>query len=223
MHPGGKGFIIPPKNICKACKGKCTLKVKKPFSIDVEAGTEGGTEFRFRGQADEAPGHDTGDVVIVIKEKSHKVFKRVKEHLVMSEKVSLAEALCGFQLSTEFLDGEELVIRSSPEQVVKPGDVIVIQGKGMPRQGGQRRGDLYLTLDVEYPASIPADSQKQISDALGAPPLADAPPQAKEGKKLSSQEVWKLRQSWAQRAQQAQHDARSQGRGSSQSGNCSVQ
>merc|ERR1712039_621403 len=137
---GGRGYKIPPNSSCKDCRGKGTTKERKTFGIDVEKGTKDSTEFRFRGQADEQPGHDTGDVVIVVREKTHKTFQRVKDALLMSKTLTLSEALCGFQFSTTFLDGEELVIRSKPGQVVKPGDMMMIKGKGMPRPHGQKPG-----------------------------------------------------------------------------------
>lgn len=199
---GGRGVKIAPQNVCKACKGRGTVKEKKTFSVDVEPGMLDGAEIRFRGQADEAPDHDTGDVVIAIKEKSHKVFRRVKENLVMTKTVSLAEALCGFQISTTFLDGEELVIRSKPEQVVRPGDIMVIPGKGMPRRQGQKPGDLFLVLEVDFPAAIPAEEQRKLANVLGTEPLAEAPPLAEVGKKLNQRQKQELQRRFHEAAQE---------------------
>jgi len=206
----GRGYKIEAKNVCKVCKGKCTCKQKKTFSIDVEPGLENGSEFRFRGQADEAPGHDAGDVVIAVKEKNHKVFQRVKENLLMKKTVTLAEALCGFEISTTFLDGSDLVIRSTPGQVVKPGDIMVISGKGMPRRQGQRPGDLFLVLEVDFPSTIGADEQGKLLEALGSTPLPPAPPLAEVGKKLTPQEVQNLRRRVTQASQQQASASQSQ-------------
>ncbi|CAE8620573.1 unnamed protein product [Polarella glacialis] len=203
----GKGFTIAAKNLCGTCKGKATVKETKTFSIDVEAGQEDSTEIRFSGQADEAPGHDTGDVVIVVREKSHKTFQRVKESLVMSKKLSLAEALCGFQITTKFLDGEDLVIRSSPGQVVKPGDMMVIQGKGMPRRNSPKRGDLFLQLQVDFPSDMPEQSRAPLAKLLGGTlPPEDNLIETSTAKKLSSRQVEEVRQRWSQHAARGQEE-----------------
>jgi len=128
---GGKGFIIPPGQDCKKCKGKGTVKQRNTFNIEVEAGSSDATEFRFRGQADEAPGHDPGDVVIIVRQKPHKVFHRSRDNLVMTKTLTLSEALCGFQFSTTFLDDSELTVTSETGKVCRPGDIVVVEGKGL--------------------------------------------------------------------------------------------
>merc|ERR1712039_941552 len=159
----------------------------------------GGTEFRFQGQADEALGHDTGDVRIVIQPKEHKTFKRAQDSLVMSKKISLSEALCGFQFSTTFLDGEELIITSTPGQVVKPGDMMMIKGKGMPRPHGQKPGDLFLLLDVEFPDSVASENRGPLANFLGGEAIPEEPPAGAEvSRKLSKREGQELKQRWNQ-------------------------
>eukprot|EP00428_Durinskia_dybowskii_P015666 CAMPEP_0170223708 /NCGR_PEP_ID=MMETSP0116_2-20130129/11554_1 /TAXON_ID=400756 /ORGANISM="Durinskia baltica, Strain CSIRO CS-38" /LENGTH=449 /DNA_ID=CAMNT_0010474411 /DNA_START=44 /DNA_END=1394 /DNA_ORIENTATION=+ len=207
---GSKGYTIPPGNICGSCNGRGTTKERKTFDVNIEPGVQDGTEFRFRAQADEAPGHDTGDVVISIVEKPHPTFARVKDSLVMSKKVSLSEALCGFELSTTFLDGEELVLRSSPGQVVKPKQVMVVQGKGMPRPNGAL-GQLFVVMDVDFPETLSPDMQRQLGQILDAPPLSDPPPMnAATPIQLSKSQTQAYEKQW----RQAAHD-----RGSRESAN----
>ncbi|CAJ1422814.1 unnamed protein product [Effrenium voratum] len=113
----GEGVIIEKKDVCGTCSGRKTLKDEAIFQVDVKPGDEDGKEFRYPGASDEAPGHDPGDLVIKIREKTHPVFQRVEESLVVSRKISLAEALCGFKFTTKHLDGETLVIQSEPGKV----------------------------------------------------------------------------------------------------------
>jgi DnaJ family protein A protein 2 len=209
---GGKGYTIPKGKTCGTCKGKTTVKEKKTFNIDVEQGAQEGAEFRFRGQADEAPGHDTGDVVIILREKAHRTFQRIRDSLVMKKKISLSEALCGFEFSTDFLDGQKLTLRSAQGQVVRPGDIMVVEGKGMPRAHGQRPGDLFLILDVEFPQSLPQEERSRLSDILGGgPPVSEEPPPGAEvTKKLSQQQVQALKQRLAQAAAQERRESQGQ-------------
>jgi DnaJ family protein A protein 2 len=215
---GGKGYIIPPGGECKTCRGKGTIKQKKTFSVEVEAGFGDGHEFRFRGQADEAMGHDPGDVCIIVRQKPHKVFHRSKHALVMTKTLSLSEALCGFQFSTEFLDGEQLTLKSTPGKVIKPSDIMVIEGKGMPRAHGQKPGDLHLILEVDFPKEVPLESHEKLREVLGGEDLPHVE-DAEIATTLSPRRVQMLKQQMAEEARGHQRG----GRGGQQGVECQQQ
>lgn len=63
----------------------------------------------------------TGDIVFVLQQKEHPKFKRKGEDLFYEHTLSLTEALCGFQFALTHLDGRQLLIKSNPGEVVKPG------------------------------------------------------------------------------------------------------
>lgn len=63
----------------------------------------------------------TGDIVFVLQQKEHPKFKRKGEDLFVEHTLSLTEALCGFQFILTHLDGRQLLIKSHPGEVVKPG------------------------------------------------------------------------------------------------------
>ena len=63
----------------------------------------------------------TGDIVFVLQQKEHPKFKRKADDLFVEHTLSLTEALCGFQFVLAHLDGRQLLIKSNPGEVVKPG------------------------------------------------------------------------------------------------------
>lgn len=63
----------------------------------------------------------TGDIVFVLQLKDHPKFKRKYDDLFVEHTISLTEALCGFQFVLTHLDGRQLLIKSNPGEVVKPG------------------------------------------------------------------------------------------------------
>ena len=63
----------------------------------------------------------TGDIVFVLKLKDHPKFKRKYDDLYVEHTISLTEALCGFQFVLTHLDGRQLLIKSNPGEVIKPG------------------------------------------------------------------------------------------------------
>jgi len=67
------------------------------------------------------PDLEPGDVVIVLQQKDHEVFTREGDSLIMTRKISLTEALCGFHFTLTQLDGRELVIKNPPGTIIEPG------------------------------------------------------------------------------------------------------
>ena len=68
-------------------------------------------------KADEVPGMAAGDVIFEIQEGAHELFKRKGADLYITKRISLVEALCGFEFEIEHLDGRTLVVRSAPGQI----------------------------------------------------------------------------------------------------------
>mmetsp|Transcript_56013 Transcript_56013/g.124950 ORF Transcript_56013/g.124950 Transcript_56013/m.124950 type:complete len:456 (-) Transcript_56013:78-1445(-) len=209
----GKGFTFAAKDICRDCGGQGTVKEKVPFQVTVDPGSEDGAEFRFPGASDEAPGHDAGDLIIVIREKTHPTFQRVQDSLVVKTQLSLAEALCGFERKMKFLDGSDLVIRSEPNQVVKPGDMMVMRGKGMPSRRTHRTGDLFVQIQVDFPKEIPSSSRQPLAELLGGKALSsEASTDSSEApaKKLSDRQVRDVNDRWRQYAESKEQQAGAQ-------------
>lgn len=63
----------------------------------------------------------TGDIVFVLQQKEHPKFNRKGDDLFVERTLSLTEALCGFQYILTHLDGRQLLIKSHPGEVLKPG------------------------------------------------------------------------------------------------------
>lgn len=63
----------------------------------------------------------TGDIVFVLQVKEHPKFKRKFDDLEVEHTLSLTEALCGFQFVLTHLDGRQLLIKSNPGEIIKPG------------------------------------------------------------------------------------------------------
>jgi hypothetical protein len=68
------------------------------------------------------PDTTTGDIVFVLQLKENAKFKRKGDDLFVEHTLSLTEALCGFQFPLTHLDGRQLLIKSSPGEIVKSGN-----------------------------------------------------------------------------------------------------
>lgn len=71
----------------------------------------------------------TGDIVFVLQVKEHPRFKRKDDDLFIEHTISLTEALCGFQFILTHLDGRQLLIKSNPGEIIKPGMFPLLQSR----------------------------------------------------------------------------------------------
>ena len=58
---------------CTACSGKQTTQEKKTLEVHVEKGMKSGDRIVFRGEADEVPGVESGDIVFIVQVPSRDV------------------------------------------------------------------------------------------------------------------------------------------------------
>lgn len=149
----GEGEKINKKYLCTTCKGNKTKKERKILEIHVEKGMEEGQKIMFREEGDQEPGVEPGDVIIVLIEKRHDVFERKDQDLAIALDIDLVEALCGMKRSVTTLDDRELVVTSLPGEVIKPGDIKMIRGEGMPYKGNPfEKGNLIIKFTINFPS-----------------------------------------------------------------------
>lgn len=71
----GQGERIKPKDRCKQCNGKKTIRDRKILEVFVDKGMTDGQKIVFTDEGDQEPDRDPGDIVILLDEKEHEVFK----------------------------------------------------------------------------------------------------------------------------------------------------
>jgi len=173
---GGKGDSVKEEDKCKECKGKKVTKEKKILQVYIEKGMKHGQKVVFSGEADEYPGVEAGDIVFVVSEKKHDVFRRNGNNLIMEYKLTLLEALAGFSFSIKHLDDRELLVKSEKGEIINPDDVRMIEGEGMPTHKRPfEKGNLYIHFTIEFPkpGSFNERQLKQLEEIL---PPRRAPP-----------------------------------------------
>ncbi|KAI9078699.1 hypothetical protein K1719_039342 [Acacia pycnantha] len=175
----GSGEVISERDKCLQCKANKVTQEKKVLEVHVEKGMQQGQKIVFEGQADEAPDTIAGDIVFVLQVKEHPKFKRKHDDLYVEHNLSLTEALCGFQFVITHMDGRQLLIKSNPGEVIKPGQNKAINDEGMPHHNRPfMRGRLYIQFNVDFPDSgflnpdqcrvletvLPRKPSKQLTD-----------------------------------------------------------
>lgn len=173
---GGKGERIAAKDRCKTCDGKKISREKKILEVHIDKGMEDGQRITFSGEGDVEPGIDeAGDIIIVLDEKEHDTFKRVRtDDLLMNLELTLTEALCGFQKGISTLDNRILVITAIPGEVTKHGAVKCVFGEGMPRwKNPFEKGKLIIQFLVKFPETISPAIIPQLEAVLPPRPVVE--------------------------------------------------
>jgi len=117
-------MIQQMQSACGSCNGTGksfqTKQEREVLEVHIQKGSPDNHKVVFREMADEHPDADAGDVVFMLKQQEHAIFKRKGADLFMEKKISLVEALCGFELELTHLDGRKLLIKTAPGEIVKP-------------------------------------------------------------------------------------------------------
>lgn len=151
----GNGERINPKDRCKACQGKKVIRDRKILEVHVDKGMIDGQKILFSGEGDQEPELEPGDIIIVLDEKEHSVYKRSGNDLIIRQEIQLVEALCGFQKVIRTLDDRDLVITTIPGEITKHGDVKCVLNEGMPQYKNPfEKGRLIVQFLVVFPTQI---------------------------------------------------------------------
>lgn len=134
--------------------------------IEVKPGWKKGTKITFPEKGNQEPGIIPADLIFVIEEKPHALYRRDGNDLVVNQELTLLEALTGKTVDLITLDGRNLMIPLT--DIVKPGAEVVVPNEGMPisKEPG-RKGNLRIRIDVKYPSRLTSEQKSDLKRVLG--------------------------------------------------------
>ncbi|KAG9760971.1 chaperone protein dnaJ, partial [Aureobasidium melanogenum] len=174
----GEGEIVREKDRCKQCHGKKTTVERKVLHVHVDKGVQSGTKIDFRGEGDQMPGVEPGDVQFEIEQKPHPRFQRKGDDLFYQAEIDLLTALAGGAIYIEHLDERWLTVEIKPGEVISPGEIKVIRGQGMPSYRHHDFGNLYIQFDVKFPEVLTSPDGSPMTDEQKAALESVLPPRS---------------------------------------------
>ncbi|KAL8464939.1 hypothetical protein ACS0TY_034429 [Phlomoides rotata] len=136
------------------------------LTIDIKPGWKKGTKITFPEKGNEEPGVIPADLIFVVDERSHPVYIREGNDLIVKQEITLLESLTGktFELTT--LDGRNITVPLT--EIVKPGHEVSVPNEGMPvSKNPRRKGTLKIQIDVRYPEKLTESQKHELRRVLG--------------------------------------------------------
>lgn len=159
----GEGRIITDP--CDACHGRGRVQVDKTITLKVPAGVDTGSQLRLRGEGEPGEhGGPSGDLIVVIHVAEHGLFTREGDHLLCEIPISFVQAALGDVVTIPILGGDEKKDLRIPKGT-QPDDVLILHGQGMPNLHRQKKGDLYIKINVKIPKTL-SHQQRELLEAF---------------------------------------------------------
>jgi molecular chaperone DnaJ len=154
----GAGRII--EFPCHDCEGAGRTLVERELAVDVPAGIHDGQRIRLRGEGHAgASGGAAGDVFVQVHVRPEPRLTRDGDDLLAAVELTMIEAALGATVSVPTPAGA-LEVELPPG--CQPGDVHVLQGRGMPSLATGRHGDLRVRIDVRIPRRLDGEQRELL-------------------------------------------------------------
>lgn len=149
-----------PKEACATCRGAGVTRGQQEISVSIPPGISDGEMIRLTGGGEAVRGGSSGDLYVRIHVQPDPHFTKEGTNIIMTLSLKLTDALLGGTRTIETLDG--------PLEINIPvgaafGQLLRVRGKGVP-QSGNRRGDLYVKLDISLPTKLSRKAKKAVEE-----------------------------------------------------------
>jgi len=160
----GQGILYKNTQCCNE-NGKCNngkISEEKIFEIQTPKGIHQNKQYIYSGWGEQAMRKNeiSGDLIISINIKEDEVFKRKDLNLICELEFSLIESIIGKNIKLNVFD-EILNLNSKIFGILNPNKQYIIYGKGL-NGVESKRGDLYITVKINYPEKTLNDNEIEI-------------------------------------------------------------
>ncbi len=153
----GEGKIN--RSPCPDCRGRGRERSMREINVKVPPGVDNGSRLKLRGEGEAGlRGGPPGDLYVVLQVKPHPLFQRDGNHIMCEVPVNMIDAALGAKIEVPTLDG---MVKMTLPPGTQSGRIFKLSGKGVPDVHGGRRGDHYVSVQVEIPKTL-SKKQRQL-------------------------------------------------------------
>lgn len=107
----------------------------------------------------------TGDIKILVIVENKTPYIRQGLDIILKEKLSLKDSLCGFSLEFTYLNGKKFALNNIDNYtLIKPGYKKVIPNMGITRD--EKTGNFIVHFEVEFPDTLDKTTREKLSEIL---------------------------------------------------------
>jgi molecular chaperone DnaJ len=166
---GGEGHTV--KDRCPACYGEGIKQGEVTVKITVPAGVQDGNYLTLRGQGNAGPrGGVSGDLIVIIEEKQHEIFKRNGDDVIYDLAVGFPDLVMGTKIDVPTLEG---AVKLTIPPSTQPNTMLRIPGKGIGHLKGGGSGDQLVRVNVYIPKDLSHQDRellKELKKSTGITP-----------------------------------------------------
>ena len=134
------------------------INEEETVSIKIPAGVEEGMQLKVSGKGNAALSNGiSGDLLVLIEEKTHDNFTREGQNLHLDLYVSISEAVLGVSKDIQLLNGK---VRVKLDPGIQSGKTLRLRNKGIPDINGYSNGDLLVHINVWTPKVLNREQKK---------------------------------------------------------------
>jgi len=166
-------FQMTQQEVCDDCPNVKFVSEEHNLEVEIEPGMMDGMEHKFHSEGEPHMDGDAGDLILQIRTYPNQQFERRGDDLYTNVTISLVDALQGFEMDIEHLDGHKVHV--SREKITWPGARIRKKGEGMPNyENNNLFGTMYITFDVAFPkGQLTENDKQQLSQILQQDPISE--------------------------------------------------
>lgn len=155
---GGEGRVIEHR--CETCRSEGRVRTEREIAVEVPAGVTSENFLTLRGRGSVGPrGGPRGDLIVLLEIQPDARFVREGPDLVHELAVTFGQAALGDEVEVPTIDG---LARVSIPAGVQSGEVLRMQGLGLPELNGHVRGDQLLRVAVWTPDELSAEQEEVL-------------------------------------------------------------
>ncbi|MBN1947250.1 MAG: molecular chaperone DnaJ [Bradymonadales bacterium] len=175
----GQGKVIVDP--CQQCAGEGRVTVETEVKVHIPAGVDTGTRLRLRGKGNASEsGGPNGDLYLFLNVLPSERFERHGPHLVTTIHIDFVQAALGCEIEVPSPHSSE-PLRRTVEPGTQSGTQFVVEGEGMPVDGGRGRGKLVVDLIVDIPTKLDQKQRELLSAYAEHSGVSVAPSPARQG------------------------------------------
>lgn len=156
---GGTGKIIKEK--CTSCQGKGYNRRNRTITLNIPAGIDDGQVITLRGEGNSSlNGGENGNLSVLVSVQKHSLLTRKDYNLYLTVSVPFTTAMLGGKIKVPTVDD---IIELDIPELTQSGTVLKIKNKGVKYLKRELYGDLFVTINVEFPKSLDKKTKESIA------------------------------------------------------------